>query len=85
MKVGCERCGIAYPEVAYLIDGLCPICHDAICEETTDDFDDETGYDDYESCDYPEFIEPEWTDEDEAGLEEYEENKRRRIAEENEY
>lgn len=26
-----------------------------------------------------------WTDEDEASLEEYEENKRRRIAEQNEY
>lgn len=36
---------------------------------------------------FDDFFEQEevWTDEDEAGLEEYEESKRRRIAEQNEY
>lgn len=45
--------------------------------------------DDMDDMDYPEFAaildDSDWSDKDEAGLEEYEENKRRRIAEANEF
>ena len=53
-----------------------------------DDYDILDYYDDYDDY-YPdddlEYVEPEWTDEDEAGLEEYEEDRLRKIAERNEY
>lgn len=46
-----------------------------------DDFGDGRDWD----WNFGDEIEPEWTDEDEAALEEWEERRRERLAEDNEY
>jgi hypothetical protein len=50
-----------------------------------DDWDDWDDCDDWDDWDDWTTEELPWTDEDEAGLEEYEENKRLKISEQNEY
>lgn len=82
---GCERCAREWErenpsqvwDKVEDLDYLSCGCHASHC-----DCDDWQDYGDYEEEDAAEHN---WTEEDEASLEDYEDNKRRKIAEANEY